>query len=211
MTKLLLKTYFELKEIQNDVGSWGGEFVSSNPPRKIRLLRIESMLAALDINDINSFINFDFIETKNYDFNHLIKILNASNELITKAEIDDYLQVHLKPNPNKSIGKLNIKPSSLAQRTLYFLKKLGIEAFNLAEINHNYKNIYKGHYEVDIPTYLAISMHHEYLEKIEDKPKYMLVLDYLINPKQLNFSRTILEQKFNFPEDDLDEIDTEWF
>ena len=54
-------------------------------------------------------------------------------------------------------------------------------------------------------------MHHEYLEKIEDKPKYMLVLDYLINPKQLNLSRTILEQKFNFPEDDLDEIDTEWF
>lgn len=36
MTKLLLKTYFELKEIQNDVGSWGGAVNIINP-RKNKL------------------------------------------------------------------------------------------------------------------------------------------------------------------------------
>lgn len=211
MINNLLKILFELKSMQSDISTWEDNFVASNPPRKIRLDRIKSILKSLEITSIESFFNFDFIVKDNYDKDRLIQIINEEREIVSGSEIDDYIKMLDHPISENRKGRLKIKAHPGGEGLSKFLQKLGKDCLRLEEVNYQYKNIYSNYLTVDIPSYITISIHKENLESFGNDSKSMKILEYLINPKSIQYSIKELEERFNYPKEDLDEIDLDWF
>lgn len=191
MEKELVALCQELYSLESDINKWNIKNFENSPPRLIRLQRINSILKAMYLSQennmlIESFVNGKLIEFEKIKLDELFEILNKSS--------------------------LNT--------TTYFLKKCTLE-LELASmfswlLNYSFKlfDLISIHKNVLASTglfTLGLSISYEISNNIKnDLDDLNRILFYIINPTRKKVSHEILIEFYNYPADNLQEIDINW-
>lgn len=189
MTNQLLTSFLELYTLSNNIGKWSKDNFTNNPPRLYRLQAIEALMKALQINC--SYQEFQYGEFL-LGQNQLVQ-----SELITKIK----------------------KSYPILFQTINTEEKKQIDGQFMFEILFSYRMQLQKLTSVK-DSVLEYSENNRYsiliIDTINNKLQSDIkaidnILEYLINPNQINITKQELIEKYNYPVGDLDDIDSEWF
>ncbi|OYU82644.1 MAG: hypothetical protein CFE24_14980 [Flavobacterium sp. BFFFF2] len=181
----------EFIEMTPEESEWSEEKQKSNPPRLIRLKRINALLKAYMGNEIglSEFISGDFVSLTPLDkFNQLRGHIEIYNKINGHHYDTNHRFYHADVSLIfKSIFKYKQKMESIFSHNCGWL----IASGNLLE------------YYLHVISKINKSIKNE-MEELNQ------VFKLIINPGNLTFSLIDLIENYGYPEDDLSEIDFEW-
>lgn len=192
----LLDKALEFESMTFDRSDWDLEKLKDNPPRFVRLQQLMVLLKIFTpetFNDqniassINSLLNGDFIYQR--DIMKYAELFKSMDEVITSAkhflkQQNEWDSSHLQDNFTNLIA---------------FKRKVN----KLLEHNH-------GIMEASYPYYYSIIMTSEISEKLNIK-KMDEFLSLVIDPQKKCYEKDTLIREFNFPKDDVFDLDLEYW
>lgn len=204
----LLEKIFEFTAMTPDQSQWNLAALKDNPPRQIRFRQIQSLTQAFSGQttkerfldkakaffssstatiSIQSILNGDFIKTKTPgDYTELIDFIS---KLAKEKEADT----------DDTTEPMHVAKLIMAYRQLIKYKRLLIEllTFNSGWLESSSHISRFSIYLID-----------EISSNLDDKySKLDKALELFINPEGMTFSETELIEHYNYPKDDLSEID----
>lgn len=199
----LLNKIFEFVAMVPDEKEWNYKSLNYNKPRQIRFQQINSLLKAFTLTENKNILT----KTVNYfnpNLNVEIKsILNGdfikNRELEEYSELIDFAKQFLqKNNYNIDIPVRLIELSFIYPKMIEYKKKLrGLIEFNSGwlEASGTFTNFH---------IVLTSSISSNLNDKYNDLDQ---VIELFINPKKKYFTEKELIEKYNFPDEDLQQID----
>jgi hypothetical protein len=212
-TRNFLELVFDFVDLSPEQEDWNLSSLKDNPPRLIRLQRILSLLDAygIKIHGVSkSFVNSEGVLVLNQesvedeDDNHLQAFIEGNFIGIrTSEELQSAFSLLSQLKQLDSSEPLN-------RADAYFFFKTCLEYRLL--VNHS--NSYTSRFLAASPNGLrtAIRTINAVNKEITNQLKEIdEILFRLINPMELTFDQKLLEDKYGFPPDDLDEIDWQFY
>lgn len=205
----LLDKVLEFIAMTPDKSQWSVTALKSNPPRHIRLKQIESMLNAFFTIDINTRL-IDNLELSLSGKPKISIQSFLSGEYIEQREISDYAET------------IKFIKEFVKTRSNYFdetrgicLEELVFIFSDLVDYKITLRNILSfnsGVLEASsiasrFSIYLTNSVSKNFVDKDSDLDKF---LELLINPKGLIFTEDELISSFNYPKENIIDIDIEF-
>jgi hypothetical protein len=189
----LLEKILEFTEMTPDKEEWNYEALQSNPPRYIRLQRIEALMKAFFADDpkyitIQSFLSGEFI--KDRDINQYEN---------TVEYIKESLERYQSPF---SAREIRLPGLAFVFHILVDYKRL---VRKLVTFNSGW--LEAGMSVAQFSIYLTESISENLRGKYNDLDT---TLELFINPRLYTFTIKELIEKYGYPKDDLDSIDTEF-
>lgn len=193
----LLDKVIDFKELTPDSDNWTLDEIKSNPPRLIRLKQIQSLAQAFLKNSkgecivpddpgsvVSSILKGDFIKRR-----------RISSYCKAVAFIKQYL------------GEDDLREIYLDELAyiypLWTNYKLQINSL----LSFNSRFMVCGLTSIKFTYWVTDSISSNLLEKCTDLNK---ALELILNPKGLTFTENVLIKKYNYPVDDLKEIDLDF-
>jgi hypothetical protein len=193
---LLLERFSELYELERDVTKWSITNFKKNLPRLIRLQMILSLFKVLGIKrNFKSFMEGGFIQ-KDYDVNNLLQLLLLSDEDI--EQVYDWIS-------NGYIKRVTDEFSKWeAMFTFKYLLKYRLQLELLYRCH-------AGNILCSPRLFLAAAIKNHIEENIINQTKLLSkVLVHFINPTDMEITMASLHSLYNYPIEDLGDIDFEW-
>jgi len=193
----LLEKVIEFTNMTPDPNDWSFEVQMKNDPRFIRLQQILSLMLAFvpelyflkEIREsIENFYTGEFIANKS--IKEYSNLLDEINKTIAKSEFKGARE-----------GKINVYDLQDNYRNFlnYYLKLNKL-------VNHN-----KGMMEISYPYFFPYILTKEISQSIDSEAKKIkAILASYIDPKNRIFTEDELIKEFDYPTDDLFEIDLDW-
>lgn len=205
----LLEKILEFVEMTPNSKEWNVIKLASNPPRKIRLKQIESLISAF----------YNDCENKNPSNKSLSTLFNKkevdiksilSGEFIALKTIDDY-----KPTTEfiNNFVKNHIDSSDVEKEI--HLNELIFIYTQLLEYKKRIRNLVKfnsGWIEAgSTASQFSILLTNSITKNLEDKYNELdKTLELIINPNELTFSEQELIDRYDYPSESLFDIEMEW-
>lgn len=188
MEKQLLTILLELYTYNNRMETWSLKKFAGNPPRLYRLQMINALMKAFNIKcSYTDFLKGEFITEEN---------LPSSEEILrfTAKLYPD--KMGIKPQDNCDVGHAKYIFQSFIQYRLKLVELFDIGSGVYAASGYN-----------RIPSLVFFGIN----KKLEAETNILdtLILLFMKFVKS-NYSREDLIRRFNYPDVDLDEIDSEW-
>lgn len=210
-TKDLLYLILEFKGLVSNSNNWNEESLSFNQPRLVRFKRINALLMAFELTRsekqkeklwTGSIGNKKFTEGE-ITQNEITPFLRG--DFINKRESAEY------PNIRSLIEKVKMFESDSFETfdiyTFYHhIMKYRIEIDKI--LRHNNQVLVAGSLGLRTAISVTSSLNRELAKMVE---KIEEILFEIINPKKLTFGEDSLIKEYDFPDEDLDEIDLENF
>ncbi|TXB66165.1 hypothetical protein FRY74_06220 [Vicingus serpentipes] len=188
MENILIKRFAELSQLEPNINNWSTLNFKGNPPRLIRLKMIDSLLKALQLNcNYSELIKGNFINHIEIDYHKLIELIGT--EIPEISSIIDFEENSLAfglPYMFEGLLRYRLTFQSLKDVNAGVLMCRGMHLAQVVLTNKITKDL---------------EPHIELVDKI---------IGYLLNPRDINFPEKDLIDKYNFPDDDLLEIDIMW-
>jgi hypothetical protein len=188
MTKQLLSRFLELYTLSDNVVKWSITNFAENPPRLYRLQAIDALMKAMQISC--SYQEFQYgaflMEPQHMEQSEFIIKIKENYPPIfqtTNTDEKDQIDFQFMFDVLFSYRMQLQKLTSVKDSVLEFSEYNRYPILIIYEINNKLRS--------DI-------------EAIDN------ILAYLINPKEIHFSKQELIEKYNYPVGDLDEIDSDW-
>ena len=204
----LLDMIFEFVEMTPNSDLWTLNAQKGNQPRLIRLKQINSLLSAFfQTNKPNGFLDKAkqlFLDNKNETIQTILSgdFLNRQN--ITEfTEIIKFIRLIVNEKENSEIEDREIHIMEL-KMTFQQLIKYKEQLRKLLTFNSGWLEASSITSRFSI--YLTDSISKNLRDKYSELDK---ALEILINPKNFTFTESELIDNYNFPKDDLNEIDME--
>lgn len=204
----LLDIILEFVVMTPNASSWTLSAQKENQPRLIRLKQIESLINAFFPTSIGNGFIYKAKQIFSGDKSETIQKL-LSGDFLNRQNITEFTElikfmraiVNEKENIEKEEIEISIRQLIMSyQELIEYKKQLNkLLTFNLKWIETISTTI-------RFTIYLTDSISSKLKEKPSDLDK---ALDLFINPKNLSFTENELIDKYNFPTDDLYEIDLE--
>ena len=175
---------------------WSIDALKSNPPRFIRFQQIESLMNA-------------FIEGKKKYSQLTIQSFLAGNFIKIRTE-NDYNKTiqHIKYFVKNSDGDTNeTRDIRIEELIFIYLRLVDYKKMLQNIISFNRGWLEAGSIGVRFSIYLTDSISKSFVEKSSELD---MMLEQLINPKRLTFSEKELISKYNYPTEDLADIDSDY-
>jgi hypothetical protein len=192
LSTALVKYHLELNGLMPSEMDWPIELFKDNPPRYIRLKRFYALKKALGLENVsmNQFLGGEFITEDHY------KVWDKIYFIVRKEfniPIEDYLSIHA------IIPDLSSLPF-LFQYLFEFKKR-----------HHQLMDTGRGVLMASNFYLTPLLIFKEITPKLQtDMHLIDEILDLLTNPNQIQHSEEELNTLFDYPLDDLDEIDLDW-
>ena len=205
----LLNKVLEFIEMTPNSKEWVLTALLKNPPRYIRLQQIESLTKAFLSNDKKQGLS----GKSNIHFDNECKLSVQSflcGDFIKKWVIKDYkCMIQLIEDSVKIITDRDSKHNEIRLEELVFLYSRLVEYKRmLRKITKFNSSIMEGG---SLVTIFSINFTNSISSDIAGKQNEIdHVLELLMNPTGLAFTEEELTSKFNYPTDDLDEVDMDF-
>jgi len=203
----LIEKILEFKAMTPNQDEWVEHMLINNKPRLVRLQQLKSLLFAfgiiqLDSQKKNSFVNS--ISKPNYQIQDLTKvgILSVLNgDFIKKRELSSYE----KPISYIEQNSFKKEPVDIYQLEsfYYFLMQYRINIYSVFKWKSNVLEASVGFHAVNI---LTKEINNKISENIKVVDNFLI---QIISHQEKEFSEQELIDNYNFPKDDLLEIDIE--
>jgi hypothetical protein len=188
MEKVLLKNFLELYTLSNDTSKWSAANFAKNPPRLYRLQMIAAVLKALKIE--GSYEEFEYgeflFEERRQDLvGFKTKVAENYSAIFDSINFEDEEHSDFQ-FIFEVLFKYRIKMHQFISVKATVMEAAGINEIPLTIIS-----------DIEIKLQKDIA-------GIDN------ILYYLINPTGITYSLEELKTKFNYPDIDLDKIDSDW-
>ncbi len=190
-----LDKYFEFKSMEIDSSMWNVKSLKGNKPSYIRLLRLNSLIRAFGLGEnLNDFINYSFIKRlkteSTTEIKEDIKQFALSNER-SKQRWENESELLNSPRNYQMLIQQFIRFIEQMNETLKF-NSTWLEASSLT-------------------SQYSINKTQNVLKSIDTKAlgDIKRILCNLMDPEQRKFAQSELIKNYDFPNDDLEEIDME--
>ncbi|MFZ4798678.1 MAG: hypothetical protein ACOYMA_14360 [Bacteroidia bacterium] len=199
----LLDKILEFIALTPNEKEWNYKSLSNNKPRQIRLQQINSLLKAFSLLENKNI----FEKTSNYfnlDLRLEIKsIINGdfikNRDLEEFNELTDFAKHYLQKNNHNSVRPIRFHELSFIYPKMigYKIKLREIIGFNSGwlEASSTFSI-----FHIILTNSISSNLNNKYND-------LDYVLELFINPRKLNFTEKELIEKFNFPTEDLHQID----
>jgi hypothetical protein len=197
----LIDKIVEFIEMTPDSKLWSETALKNNNSRLIRLKQIKSLISAF--LPFEPSISEKIISTFSGQKVNLQTILNG--EFIERLDIIEYSEVlSLIRSENDSLSlssEIDHKDlKNVFEKLIQFKKHIR----TLLEFNAGWVEVSR------LSSYFTIRLTNEISSNLIGKHNELdRVIELMINPKQLSFTEDVLISKFNFPNENLDDIDAE--
>lgn len=188
----LVKYHLEINSLMPSEMDWPLDLFKENPPRYIRLKRLYALKKALQLDEVcmQQFLQGEFITNEHY------KVWEAVYEIVKEKfniQIEDYLSINT-INPD-------IKSLSFLFHILFDFKKNHFKLLNTGSGVLTASDFYLTPMLIlkNVAPKLQTDIH------LIDE-----ILDLIINPTRIAYSEKELNALFDYPLDDLAEIDMDW-
>jgi len=188
---------------------WNLKSLKANPPRQIRLRRIESLLTAFCSIDINESL---LSKAKSIFFDHH-KITIASflqGDFIKARSIDEYSEVikFIKDFVKTKVGDVDRKREIRIEELVFifpFLINFKKQIRSLLTFNSGW--LEAGSDVALFSIYLTDSISEKLAGNYSELDYF---IELFINPKRLIFTKEEMIDKYNFPKEDLNDVDSDF-
>ena len=188
---------------------WNLKSLKANPPRQIRLRRIESLLTAFCSIDINESL---LSKAKSIFFDHH-KITIASflqGDFIKARSIDEYSEVikFIKDFVKTKVGDVDRKREIRIEELVFifpFLINFKKQIRSLLTFNSGW--LETGSDVALFSIYLTDSISEKLAGNYSELDYF---IELFINPKRLIFTKEEMIDKYNFPKEDLNDVDSDF-
>jgi len=205
----LLDEIFEFTEMTPNSIEWNLKSLKANPPRQIRLRRIESLLTAFCSIDINESL---LSKAKSIFFDHH-KITIASflqGDFIKARSIDEYSEVikFIKDFVKTKVGDVDRKREIRIEELVFifpFLINFKKQIRSLLTFNSGW--LEAGSDVALFSIYLTDSISEKLAGNYSELDYF---IELFINPKRLIFTKEEMIDKYNFPKEDLNDVDSDF-
>lgn len=205
----MLDEIFEFTEMTPNSIEWNLKSLKANPPRQIRLRRIESLLTAFCSIDINESL---LSKAKSIFFDHH-KITIASflqGDFIKARSIDEYSEVikFIKDFVKTKVGDVDRKREIRIEELVFifpFLINFKKQIRSLLTFNSGW--LEAGSDVALFSIYLTDSISEKLAGNYSELDYF---IELFINPKRLIFTKEEMIDKYNFPKEDLNDVDSDF-
>jgi hypothetical protein len=188
MEKVLLKYFLELYTLSNDTSKWSVTNFAKNPPRLYRLQMIAAVLKALEIE--GSYEEFEY------------------GEFLFEEGRQNLAGFKTKVEENYSVIFETINLEDEEHSDFQFIFEV---LFKYRIKMHQFISIKATVLEATGINKIPLTIMSDIENKLQnDIAAIDNVLYYLLNPTGIVYSLEDLETKYNFPNIDLDKIDSDW-
>ncbi len=194
----LVDKIFELKAMTPEIDDWDREKLVDNPPRFVRLKRVESLLKAFKLDGSGS------IKT-----NILIKSF-LSGDFIKERPIEVYEEAvdFMEKYTAKNSGFINKRRVARSwDLAVTFERLISYKEVTRKLLKFNSDLLEAGTIGLNFSITLTNSISEKVRDYLSDIDK---VLELLINPGGLSFTEEELETLYSYPTENLYEIDDDW-
>jgi hypothetical protein len=195
----LLNKVIDFTELTPEKSNWNLNALTNNPPRYIRLKEIEALLSA-----------FSELSNELVDDQYALTINNfLTGEFIKQRKIEEYSEtIEFIQKYLASHGKISGENSEIQIGELAFIFPF------LVNYKRQTKKLYDhnsgwlaGGQTVRFMVLLTNNITSCLNDKLRELDK---TLELFINPKGFTFSESLLIEKYNYPSDDLKEIELDY-
>ncbi len=188
MEKILIRTYLELYSLNDTIEKWSLKNFENNPPRLYRLQIIDSLMRALEIK----------CSYEGFKYGEFLFDENKINWSVFKKIVEDNFPKGLENidtiNDNSDCYQFIFEIFLRYRIRFYQLINTKSMVFEASGINKIPLNIFN---EIDskiTPEFGGIDS----------------IINYLLNPTNIQFTMEELKHKFNYPTINMNFIDSEW-
>ena len=203
----LLDKILEFVELTPNEKEWNYKSLRNNKPRQIRLQQIYSLLNAFSLIEHKNLFEK---HTKSFNPDLRIEIKSILNGSFIKNrqqeefnELIDFTKQYLQKNNHKTD-----RPTCLFELSLIYPKMIDYKIKLREIIDFNSGSLLANSIFLIFHITLTNSISSNLNNKYNDLDHF---LELLINPRKLKFTEKELIEKFNFPTENLDQIDMENF
>jgi hypothetical protein len=201
----LLEKILEFVEMTPNPNDWNLAKLSSNPPRKIRFRQIESLITAFFRSDENQNIFYKILSSFDNKKNTNIQSI-LSGEFIKLKTIDNY-KTTIEFIKNQ-INNLNTEKEITVEELVFIYSRLTEYKKKLrALVTFNSNWLMVGSIPASFTIHITDSISNNLTNKYKDLDK---ALELIINPNELIFTKEQLIRRFNYPIDNLVDVDYEY-
>jgi hypothetical protein len=189
--RLFLYDYLELNVLEKDLQDWNHQNFEKNPPRNLRLIRMNACLAALNIK----ITNWNDFQKGNYDY--------LSNQVTNQMRVVKLMRDLLKNKSEKFDFKID---EDGFDKSYFFYMALSMRKF-IYQFEGLHKTVLAASGNYILPLFIINNILHDldYYSKQLDK-----IIFNLLNPSNKFFERKTMIQEFGFPNVDIKKIDLDW-
>jgi hypothetical protein len=185
--KDVLDLYLELEGMQPEQDTWAEGILQDNPPRFYRLKALGSLFRAFELGDIKEFAVGTFVlKRKIEDYSALIKQMKSELKTVTKFRKGEQLTLY--------------EIAFLFKRLLEYRRRWDdVTGFSsgLYACSAKYRYAF---YKID----QVNSQIQNKISPVND------ILSFIMSPVGKAISKEELMKLFNYPDEDLSDIDDEW-
>ena len=194
----LLRTFLELKSMTKNSSSWNKEMLEDNPPRFLRLRKIEALINFYELGNISDLESFQFVYHKSYDVQQLTDICKEHEQDIFQKELRSLMKTY------KETGADENKYS-------YFYSVLGREILRIMDAVQKFRNLNNGVYTASPEYNIPFILHKNLSDQLTEDTLMQAIMRYLINPGRQVADKETLQRDFDYPTEDLRAVDLDWF
>lgn len=190
-----LSKYYEFKGLVPNNDEWSVESLSDNPPRLYRFLELQSLMKAFNLGDnlIKDFAHQGFLTKRSTaDFKPIIK------------DIEDYA---MNDELEKSLKQFKSYRKYQGDMVYNYFFRFSEAMRNMLNFNSGVleAGLVESRYFIRKTQHVLNTIDISKLKEIED----LIVL--IIDPKKQTFTKGELVNKYEFPDVDLQSIDSDWY
>lgn len=196
----LIEKIIEFTAMTPDSATWTYNSLKENEPRLIRLKQIDSLISAFIPEIKNTNLTEKLTGLLSSKKTKLMKVVNG--EFIENRSLDAYIAFTNLIKQEAESSTLNKIDITDIKNTFILLMSYKKNLRQLINFNNDWLEVSRitSLFSIKLTNKISSNLLGQYDEL--DK-----VLELIINPKNLSFSETELISNYNFPKDDLDEID----
>ena len=196
----LIEKIIEFTAMTPDSATWTYNSLKENEPRLIRLKQIDSLISAFIPEIKNTNLTEKLTGLLSSKKTKLTKVV--SGEFIENRSLDAYIAFTNLIKQEAESSTLNKIDITDIKNTFIILMSYKKNLRQLINFNNDWLEVSRitSLFSIKLTNKISSNLLGQYDEI--DK-----VLELIINPKNLSFSETELISNYNFPKDDLDEID----
>ena len=196
----LIEKIIEFTAMTPDSATWTYNSLKENEPRLIRLKQIDSLISAFIPEIKNTNLTEKLTGLLSSKKTKLTKVVNG--EFIENRSLDAYIAFTNLIKQEAESSTLNKIDITDIKNTFILLMSYKKNLRQLINFNNDWLEVSRitSLFSIKLTNKISSNLLGQYDEL--DK-----VLELIINPKNLSFSETELISNYNFPKDDLDEID----
>jgi hypothetical protein len=196
----LIEKIIEFTAMTPDSATWTYNSLKENEPRLIRLKQIDSLISAFIPEIKNTNLTEKLTGLLSSKKTKLTKVV--SGEFIENRCLDAYIAFTNLIKQEAESSTLNKIDITDIKNTFIILMSYKKNLRQLINFNNDWLEVSRitSLFSIKLTNKISSNLLGQYDEL--DK-----VLELIINPKNLSFSETELISNYNFPKDDLDEID----